>query len=168
MADTLVSFDNLKSVLEEFATEFRETYKAELVKHDRFTQHGQDRLIDSVDANTVQTMVHSGERAWNVTIDLRPYWKWVEFGTGPHWPPPGAILRWVQVKPVVPRPDSRGRIPSEKSLAYLIGRKISRVGTEGSGDFVTAKEAVLARFKARIRAAIAADIRNYVRDVLAR
>lgn len=167
MADQLIDFDNLRAVLEEFATEFRETYKAELVKHDRFTQYGEDRLIDSVDRNTVQTMVHEGEREWSVTIDLKDYWKYVENDTAPHWPPPDAILRWVQIKPVVPRPDSRGRIPSQKSLAYLIGRKISRVGTEGSHDFATSKEAVYQRFRTRIQAAIAADVRAYVRKVLA-
>ena len=170
MADTLIEFKNLEAVLKEFAQEFRETYRAELVKHDRFTTPGpdnNDRLIDSVDANTVETMVQYRDNAYSVSINLKEYWKYVENDTRPHWPPPDAILRWVTIKPVIPYPDKRGRLPSPRSLAFLIGRKISQVGTKGSHDFETSREAVLARFRTRIRVAMAADVREYVRKVLA-
>lgn len=167
MAQQLIDFANLQAVLEEFAVEFRDTYRAELERSDRFTQHGKDRLIDSVEANTVQTMVHEGDNAWTVSINLKEYWKYVENDTRPHWPPPDAILRWVTIKPVIPYPDKRGRLPSPRSLAFLIGRKISQVGTKGSHDFETSREAVLARFRTRIRVAMAADVREYVRKVLA-
>ena len=158
----LIDFENLRTVLEEFAVEFRDAYRAELERSDRFTQHGKDRLIDSVSANTVQTMVQAGDTAWTVSINLKEYWKYVEYDTKPHWPPPSAILNWVQIKPVLPRPDSRGRIPSQKSLAYLIGRKISQVGTKGSHDFEHTREALLERFKVRVREALAADVHNYI------
>ncbi|MBR1575863.1 MAG: hypothetical protein IJ654_05365 [Bacteroidales bacterium] len=170
MADNLLQFDNLRAVLEEFAQEFKDTYRAELVANGRFTQYGKGRLVDSIDSslNIVEAMIREGDQAWTVTINLNQYWKFVEEGTRPHWPPPDAILRWVQIKPVIPRPDARGRIPSPRSLAYLIGRKISRVGTEGSHDFKTAQASVLYVFRARVRRAMAADVRDYVRRVLAR
>lgn len=167
MAD-LIQFDNLRAVLEEFAGEFRDTYRASLLEHDRITQHGTDRLVDSVEANDVKAMVTEGDRAFEVTINLKEYWKYVENDTRPHWPPPQAIARWVEIKPVIPYPDANGRIPSPKSLAYLIGRKISREGTTGSHDFRDSREAVLARFRTRIRAAMAKDVQNYVRALLAR
>lgn len=167
MAD-LIQFDNLRAVLEEFAGEFRDTYRASLLKHDRITQHGTDRLVDSVDANDVKAMVTEGDRAFEVTINLKEYWKYVEDDTRPHWPPPSAILRWVEIKPVIPYPDAKGRIPSPRSLAFLIGRKISREGTTGSHDFRDSREAVLARFRTRIRVAMAKDVQNYVRALLAR
>jgi len=167
MAD-LIQFDNLRAVLEEFAGEFRDTYRESLLKHDRITQHGTDRLVDSVDANDVKAMVQEGDRAFEVTINLKEYWKYVENDTAPHWPPPSAILRWVEIKPVIPRPDANGRVPSPRSLAYLIGRKISREGTTGSHDFADSREAVLTRFRTRIRVAMAKDVQNYVRALLAR
>ena len=168
MANELIQFDNLRAVLEEFAQEFKDQYRAGLISHGRYTQYGQDRLIDSVDANTVQAMIREGDEAWTVTINLNDYWKYVEEDTAPHWPPPDAILRWVEIKPVIPRPDSRGRIPSPRSLAYLIGRKISKFGTTGSHDLKTAQETTIDRFRTRIRLAMVKDVQNYVRQVLAK
>ena len=168
MANELIQFDNLRAVLEEFAQEFKDQYRAGLLSHGRFTQYGEDRLVDSVDANQVQAMVREGDEAWTVTINLNEYWKYVENDTRPHWPPPSAILRWVEIKPVIPYPDAKGRIPSPRSLAFLIGRKISREGTTGSHDFRDSREAVLTRFRTRIRVAMAKDVQNYVRALLAR
>lgn len=168
MANELIQFDNLRAVLEEFAQEFKDQYRAGLLSHGRFTQYGTDRLVDSVDANTVEAMIREGDEAWSVTINLNDYWKYVENDTRPHWPPPSAILRWVEIKPVIPHPDDKGRIPSPRSLAYLIGRKISREGTTGSHDFKTAQETTVERFRARIRVAMIRDVQNYVRQVLAR
>lgn len=167
MANELIQFDNLRAVLEEFAQEFKDQYRAGLLEHGRYTQYGRDRLIDSVDANTVQAMIREGDEAWTVSINLNDYWKYVEEDTAPHWPPPAAILRWVEIKPVIPRPDSRGRIPSPRSLAFLIGRKISKFGTEGSHDFKAAQETTIDRFRTRIRLAMVKDVQNYVRQVLA-
>jgi hypothetical protein len=168
MANELIQFDNLRAVLEEFAQEFKDQYRAGLLSHGRFTQYGEDRLVDSVDANQVQAMIREGDEAWTVTINLNEYWKYVENDTRPHWPPPSAILRWVEIKPVLPHPDANGRIPSPRSLAYLIGRKISREGTTGSHDFKTAQETTIERLRVRIRVAMVRDVQNYVRQVLAR
>ena len=168
MANELIQFDSLRAVLEEFAQEFKDQYRSGLLSHGRFTQYGEDRLVDSVDANQVSAMIQEGDEAWTVTINLNEYWKYVENDTRPHWPPPSAILRWVEIKPVLPHPDANGRIPSPRSLAYLIGRKISREGTTGSHDFKTAQETTIERFRVRIRVAMVRDVQNYVRSVLAR
>jgi hypothetical protein len=53
----------------------------------------------------------------------------VETGTGPHFPPPSALLLWVQKKL---------GITNEKqalSAAYAIARTIARRGTKGAGMF---------------------------------
>lgn len=44
------------------------------------------------------------------------------------FPPLLAIEQWIQDKGIVPHPDAKGRTPSTKSLAYLIGRKIANKG----------------------------------------
>lgn len=65
-----------------------------------------------------------------ISISLEDYWKYVENGTKPHWPPISVIKRWISVKPVLPRPLKSGKLPTDNQLAYLIGRKISKVGTK--------------------------------------
>ena len=170
MAD-LIQFDNLRAVLEEFAGEFRDTYRDSLLKHDRITQHGTDRLVDSVEANDVKAMVTEGDRAFEVTINLKEYWKWVENDTRPHWPPTAAIQRWVEIKPVIPTSGRLAALPRPqqiRSLTYLVKRKIAEEGTTGSHDFRDSREAVLTRFRTRIRVAMAKDVQNYVRALLAR
>lgn len=54
----------------------------------------------------------------------------LEFGRKPgKFPPLQAIKDWIKVRRIVPKPDSNGRIISQDSLAYLIGRKIQQQGT---------------------------------------
>lgn len=65
-----------------------------------------------------------------VSIRLNEYWKYIENGTKPHFPPVDAIKKWISVKPVLPRPLKSGKLPTDNQLAYLIGRKISKVGTK--------------------------------------
>lgn len=156
MAD-LISFPELEKVLEDFARDFGEGYKEELLRNGR---RASGDLI-----NSVKTEVHAGEHSYEVTITLRDYWKYIENGTRPHWPPRDAILRWITVKPVIPRPDRYGRIPSPQSLAFLISRKIATVGTEGSQDLQKTKDALIPLYRQRIAAALGNDMSNYFRRV---
>ena len=65
-----------------------------------------------------------------VSIQLNEYWKFIENGTKPHWPPISEIRKWISVKPVLPRPTKSGKLPTANQLAFLIARKISKVGTK--------------------------------------
>ena len=53
----------------------------------------------------------------------------LENGTRSHFPPPDAILKWIKVKPILPKALPNGKLPTENQLAFLIARKISKVGT---------------------------------------
>ena len=164
----LVNLDNLQKLLQEMAVDIRDGYKETLERNGRYTALGPEarKLIRSV-----QTRVVVGETAYEVVMDLEDYWKYVEDDTRPHWPPPQAIARWVEIKPVIPQQGRLASLPRPqqiKSLTYLIGRKISREGTTGSHDFRDSREAVLTRFRTRIRVAMAKDVQNYVRALLAR
>lgn len=64
-----------------------------------------------------------------ISIQMEDYWKYVENGTKPHFPPIDAIKKWITIKPVLPRPLKNGKLPTTNQLAYLIGRKISQKGT---------------------------------------
>lgn len=64
-------------------------------------------------------------------FDLPSYWYFAEEGRKPGgFPPPDAILKWIQFKRIVPRSHS-GKVPTTNQLVYLISRKIAREGTQG-------------------------------------
>ena len=81
-------------------------------------------------SNSIKGKVKYDGKYVSVFVDLEDYWKYVENGTKPHFPPVDAIKQWIKVKPVLPRPLKDGKLPTENQLAYLIGRKISKVGTK--------------------------------------
>ena len=73
---------------------------------------------------------------FEVYFDLPAYFQFAENGRRPgKFPPPDAILKWVQFKRLVPRPGRDGKVPSTNQLVYLISRKIATKGTEGKHLF---------------------------------
>ena len=69
-------------------------------------------------------------------FNLPDYFPFAENGRRPgKFPPPNAILKWVQFKRLVPRPGRDGKVPSTNQLVYLISRKIATKGTEGKHLF---------------------------------
>lgn len=68
-------------------------------------------------------------RYFSIYLSLEDYWKYLEYGTKPHFPPLEKIKEWIRIKPVVPLPQANEKLPTENQLAFLIGRKISREGT---------------------------------------
>lgn len=65
-------------------------------------------------------------------FNLPDYWIYAENGRKPgKFPPPDAILKWIQFKRLVPNPGRNGKIPNTNQLVYLISRKIALKGTEG-------------------------------------
>jgi len=60
------------------------------------------------------------------------YYIYAENGRRPgKFPPPDAILKWIQFKRLVPSPGRNGKVPTTNQLVYLISRKIATKGTEG-------------------------------------
>ena len=151
--------DNLIRVLEDLANDVRDNYKAQLELHDRIASGD---LI-----NKVKTEVEVNGTVYSVWLtDLQDYWKYVENGSAPHWPPKEAIDRWIQIKPVIPHPDKNGRLPTPEQLSFLIRRKISIEGTEGSHDLKKAEDAVLPAYEERLLEALQRDALNYIEKVL--
>lgn len=85
----------------------------------------------------------------------------------PAFPPVDALIQWIKVKPVIPRPDKRGRIPSPNSLAYLIGRKIERHGIDPHPTLATTIQELDAMYNERISEALGRDIGLYIRKLVA-
>lgn len=103
------------------ATELLAAYKTALD-----SSKASGNLVDSANV----TVDYDG-RYFNIYFEIQDYWKYVENGTQPHFPPVSAIEEWIRVKQLVPQAIN-GRVPSTKGLAYMIARKISREGTQGN------------------------------------
>ena len=167
MADDLLNFDNLRAALEEYGKAVAEQYISNLKRDGRPASGDLERSI--------RTHVSVDGKDFIVQMDLNAYWKYIEYGTKGwmtgntqrKFPPVSALLKWIEVKPVIPRPDANGKIPSPQSLAYLIGRKIRDFGTKGRADLTEAKMEVTEQWRDRLSAALGHDIEYYIRKVLA-
>lgn len=115
---------NLKEALETYGQVLEEQYREQIASTGAFAS---GKLFDSV-----HHIVTVDDHTIDLSLSLEDYWKYVEEGRGPgKFPPLDKIEEWIRIKPVAPYPDSQGRVPSNKQLAFLIGRKIAEEGTEG-------------------------------------
>lgn len=72
-----------------------------------------------------------GKYEYQIVFDLADYWIYVENGRRPGKRPPiSAIEKWIADKGIAPHPQSNGKIPSTKQLAFAISSKIAREGTQ--------------------------------------
>lgn len=145
---TAETMPHLRAVLEEYAAALLADYRDKLLPHNA----GGDLITTA----TARVSTATG-MTWDVIFNLQDYWKYIEDGTRPHWPPPGSLLPWIRVKPVIPRPDDKGRLPTEKQLDFLIRRKIAREGTQGSHDLERAERDVLPDYMEKIHKALLQD-----------
>ena len=152
METNALTMPHVEAVLHEYAETVRDLYKEKLVEADRLAS---EDLYNSVEA---QVVVNGTE--YLVQVRALDYWKYVEWDTKPHWPPVQSLLRWIRVKPVLPR--SGGSVPRPEQLAYLIGRKIAREGTTGSHDLALASTETNRRFRDAITEALAQDAQQFV------
>lgn len=145
---------HLRATLEAYAQALLQAYRDNLLPRNA----GGD-LITTATARVEQP----DGTTWAVIFNLQEYWKYIEDGTRPHWPPPGSLIPWIRVKPILPRPGKDGRLPTEKQLDFLIRRKIAREGTTGSHDLERAEDALRAEWMPRIQQAIVQDFSEEMR-----
>jgi hypothetical protein len=166
MTDDLLTFENTLAVLAEYGEAVAAAYKDNLRRDGRPASHALEQSIT--------TFVTTDHGDFVVKMNLNDYWKYIEYGTkgwftgntSRKMPPVSTILKWIEIKPVIPRPDSKGRIPSPQSLAFLIARKIRNFGTKGRADLTEAKMTTEAAWRERIEAALGHDLEHYIRKVL--
>lgn len=81
--------------------------------------------------NTATYRITINGKYVEVIFNLQEYWKYLENGTKPHFPPMDAIEKWITVKHIIPTTNS-GKVPTTRQLAYLIAREISINGTKAT------------------------------------
>ena len=166
----LISFPATTAVLQQLADEVKAGYIENLTKNGHYTKDGQDRLID-----TITTEVTVDGKSFSASLNMNYYWQFLEEGIqpagkfkNPGWKSFPFILRWVQIKPIIPRPPqtikpSKRTLESlQKSLAGAIVYKRNIKGDPGTHDFEDARSAVLPMYYERIRLALNEDIGRYV------
>ena len=121
----ILAFYHLQEALEEIGEEIRNNYQDLLISPD---ERGFNRIATGNLLNSVDFLVLRGNQNIYVELHLEDYWKYLEYGTQPHFPPLDKIKEWISIKPVLPRAIN-GKLPTQDQLAYLIGRKISKKGT---------------------------------------
>ena len=117
-----MNFENIDAALNSLMDEFQNAYASKL----KATNH---TATGDLAMNQKHYFVFDG-RYYKVYLQLEDYWKYLEYGTKPHFPPVEKIAEWIRIKPVLPRPNAKGKLPTQKQLAFLIARSISVKGTK--------------------------------------
>lgn len=159
--DRLISSEVLSeflATLDEYAQKAEELYKRKLTDKEINASY---KLL-----NSVKTTVRRNDDEFIVTINLEPYWYYVENGRkAGRFPPIDKILEWIRCKPVIPYSDSRGRLPTEEQLAFLIARKIANEGTEGRNVLYETVDELNRYYLPKLQQALDRDFNSFYYEI---
>lgn len=144
-------FDNLRKVLNDFGNEFKQQVRDKI--------YAENALATGELLNSIEFEVEEDEtEGFTLYLLHADYFHYVNENTKPHFPPKGALIDWIESKPIVPRADENGRLPTVEQLDYLIRRKISVEGTKGHYFFEATLNGLLEKYYPLIVDAIYKDI----------
>lgn len=114
---------NFAKVLNDFSIELQREYSNELIYKNKISSRN---LLESVEVVTIE----KDNTHYQVVFRALDYWKYIEEGSvyTTKKPPFQAILNWVRMKPIIPIPNEKGYVPTEKGLAYMIREHIFKHG----------------------------------------
>lgn len=149
--DKLIDLPHVQAVMEEMAIAIRNEYQDNLIRNDRIASG--DLL------NNIEYEITRGDFTYTIYVKMKDYWYFVENGRkAGKWPPIQNILDWIKIKPVLPRPNAEGKLPTPQQLAFLIASKIGTEGTEGTQDLRKATDTIWDTFEDRLYEAIDEDV----------
>lgn len=155
METNALAFPNLEKAINNFISDFINTYKGLLISDNKKATGDLIRSIKPIE-------IEFSNNKMSGYISLASYWKYVEYGRRPgKFPPPNKILDWIKIKPVIPRPVN-GIKPTDKQLAFLISRKIARDGIKPGNQLEEALNLSWAKNKDNISYAISADLQEMI------
>lgn len=149
-----MEFKRLKEVLERYG-------QLLVTRYQTYVPEASGKLVQSV-----KYEMRMGDTSYEVGLWLEDYWKYVEHGRkAGKFPPLSKIEEWIRVKPVIPRPYN-GKLPTEKQLAFLIGRKIAQEGIEPKNVLKRTMDEVLDEMLMSVKQAIMEDVAEDLNTVL--
>lgn len=152
--EELLSWDNLRQVLGEYGEALRNQYQDNLIRDGKIAT---GNLL-----NSVEYKVEADGRSISLSLKMEEYYKWVEEGRAPgRFPPPDAIMSWIEMKPIIPD-DRTGKLPTENQLAFLISRKIAEEGIPAGHQLRDARADLQEEWEDRIDQALALDVQKAV------
>lgn len=147
--------EGFRELLQQYGQEVAELYKQKLQ-----AARSSGALIQSIKPG-----VRSGGGQYSVYITMNAYGLNVEHGRQPgKFPPPPAIRAWIEQKPIVPQPDSSGRVPTTEQLTFLIGRHIARSGIPARPYLQESIDETFDSFSERLGAILVDNFYNLVRQ----
>lgn len=153
------NYPELMKVLDEYQSEFKRILKAEISSG--------DHVATGKMLNSIETELVINQQSLKVILKISDYARYVEEGRKPGKRPPIAPIElWIQSKGITPYPDKNGKIPTIKSLAYLISRSIGEKGTikkykyQGSKMIAQTSEQVNEHYLPLIKQALQKDFDN--------
>lgn len=160
MATNTIKWDKLNQVLEDYGNELIAYYRNKL------DYGGINASYDLYNSLRIIMDTKTKGRI-EVNLSLIEYWKYIEKGRkAGKMPPISAIEKWVEIKPVLPRPMDNGKLPTTKQLAYLIARKIGLEGIAPKPILAESIEKINDVFLPLIEQAVAEDIQREVDLIL--
>lgn len=162
MEDNIIEELELTTIakyLDDYIAEFKELYARHLEADGRVATR---QLIDNftLEVNVMGTTI-------NVMLNVADYYRYVENGrSSGRFPPVDKIIKWIEAKPIIPRPDAKGKLPTTNQLAFLIGRKIANQGYEGKPSLITTVDELNAKYIPLFQQALEEDFGLYQIKVL--
>lgn len=155
-------------VCKQYAEEVIALYRQKLVDNPK-SQYGDKNTTGNLSNNLDYEVIVSDDEV-KVLLYIEDYWKYVEEGRMKgSWPPVNKIEQWIETKPVLPQPNSNGKLPTIKQLAFLISRSIYEHGIEPTYYLSESIEELGDKYKSLFETALeedAADIALVLFDTL--
>lgn len=148
----------LEELLIQYSQEVEKALKDELQNNGRVAS---GKLL-----NSISTKINYLGDSITVTLYAEDYLKWLNDGRKPsNGEGNGSlkedILKWIKIKHIVPR-ENKGKVPTEKQLAYLIARKIHREGYKGDNQaYSNTVEEINAKYEPLIQECLKEMFDNY-------
>ena len=156
MENVELKFNNVNSVLEEYAEKFADLYKRNLEDDDK-----------KASGNLIKTSIQTNGETLEVKLEMPDYYNYVEKGRKPggKFPPIDVIEKWIQDKRI--RPENRGGgLPTQRQLAFLIGRKIAEEGIKPGNYVINTIKELNDIYVEKIKEALDIDLEEYQLKVL--
>lgn len=160
-----MEWTNTMKVLEEFGAYFRNLLQDRIIEEDMIAS---GELLNDLDY-----IVDQGENEWTVSVKIKDYFEYLDSGTAPAgshknpgWKAYPFIKRWIEIKPIYPSVDDKGRTPSVDTLAFLITRSMKENGIEPRNVWEPTVQEAIDKYEERIGDAILEDMGEDIERLL--
>ena len=150
----------IEQILYQVAMDVASDYQDELKKFNS---------IATGELHNVDFEVNVNGGTYTVSLILQDYWKYVEQGRQPgKFPNVGKIQEWIKVKAIIPRPMKDGKLPTEKQLAFVIGKSIKEKGIQPKPALANAlkkNDTQLNRIKEAVSKSLDKEIKQMLKEL---